>query len=217
MSEPSEKIVHETEDKEPGYKILLKYVVGLFLILIVIMWVVPSYGLKQNPEPKNIPTLKELNISTLQIPNITSTDIRNYIQTTKEVKMIADQIVAQSCSPTHRVCNAKALFYFVQKNFNYVNDPLKFEYYKTPQEAFQSTAGDCDDSSILLSSLLRSVGFNTRFVFVPSHVYIQVKIPEAITSYKTENSWINLDSTCQDCEFGKIHYTYANSKKRYLE
>ena len=155
------------EEKEPGYKTFLKYVVGLFLILIVVAWIVPSYGLKQNPEPKQIPALKELNIPSLTIPNITSSDIRNYIQTTSDIKRIADQIVSQSCSPTHKVCNAKALFYFVQKNFNYVNDPLAFEYYKTPQESFSSTSGDCDDSSILVSSLLRSVGLSTHNSKVP--------------------------------------------------
>ncbi len=206
----------EKDEHKPWYKSPLKYIVAIFLIFLVVLWIVPIYGVKQNPEPQKIPTLNELNIQIKNIPNITSNDIRDYIQTSSEIKQIADRIIALSCLDTHKVCNAKALFYFVQKNFNYVNDPLAFEYFKTPQESFSSNTGDCDDSSIFLSSLLRSVGFNTRFVKVPSHIFVQVKIPEAISSYKTGDGWINLDSTCKGCKFGEIHYSYSNSNKIFL-
>ena len=135
----------------------------------------------------------------------------------RKIKQIADQIVTLSCTETHPVCNAKAIFYFVQNNFNYLNDPLAFEYYKTPQESLQSNTGDCDDSSILTASLLQAVGFRTRFVFVPGHVFVQVRIPEAISSYKDEDNWINLDATCSGCKFGEIHYSYSKKEKRYLE
>ena len=149
------------------------------------------------------------------IPEVSSGKITAYVQVNQEIKQIADKIVTLSCQETHKVCNAKAMFYFVQKNFNYLNDPLAFEYYKTPQESLKSDSGDCDDSSILLSSLLQSIGLQTRFVFVPGHVYVQVKLPEAISAYKTEDNWINLDGTCRGCEFGEIHYSYADSKKSY--
>ena len=114
-----------------------------------------------------------------------------------------------------KVCNSKAIFYFVQKNFNYLNDPLAFEYYKTPQESFNSNSGDCDDASILLSSLLQSIGLQTRFVFVPGHVFVQVKLKEAISRYKSEGDWVNLDATCSNCEFAELHYSYSGSKKSY--
>lgn len=211
---PSEK---ESEEKERWYKGPIKIILGLFLLLLIILWLVPFYGVKQNPEPSYTPTLQELDIQIKEIPAISSTNIKNYIQITPKIKQIADKIITLSCSPTHRVCNAKAIFYFVQKNFNYVNDPLAFEHYKTPQESFISQNGDCDDSSIILASLLQSVGFQTRFVQVPKHIYLQVKIPEAISSYKTEQNWINLDSTCGNCGFGEIHYSYADSYKQFLE
>jgi transglutaminase-like putative cysteine protease len=198
-----------------------KIFVGIFLILIVTIWLVPYYGIKQNPEPNYLPSIEELNIPQLVIPNvesknIKSNNIKSYIQTTPDIKKIADQIISLSCKETHRICNAKAIFYFVQNNFKYLNDPLAYEYFKTPQESFLSNTGDCDDSSILLSSLLQSVGFQTRFVFVPGHVYVQVKIPEAKSSYKEENDWINIDSTCQGCKFGEVHYKYVKEKKEYL-
>jgi transglutaminase-like putative cysteine protease len=216
-----EEIIKEAEEdnKESSnwYKGPIKIILGLFMLLLIIMMVVPFYGVKQNPEPNYVPTLEELNIPELEIPTINSDNINAFVQVTPEIKQLADKIVTLSCIKTHKICNAKSIFYFVQQNFNYLNDPLAFEYYKTPQESLKSKSGDCDDGSILLSSLLQSIGLRTRFVFVPGHVYVQVRIPEAISAYKEDNNWINLDSTCSNCEFGEIHYSYTNSEKRYLE
>jgi transglutaminase-like putative cysteine protease len=204
------------DDHDPWYRGPIKIIMGLFLILILILWLVPFYGIKQNPEPNYLPTIAELNVPDMTIPEINSNKISAYVQVNSGIKQIADKIVTLSCKETHKVCNAKAIFYFVQKNFNYLNDPLTFEYYKTPQESLKSNSGDCDDASILLSSLLQSIGFQTRFVFVPGHVYVQVKIPEAVSSYKTEDDWINIDATCSNCKFGEISYTYSDAKKSYL-
>ncbi len=216
LEEIPEKIIVE-EEKVHWYKGPLKIILALFLILLIVLWIIPHYGLKQNPEPNYTPTLAELNLPEMQIPEIDSADIRNYLQTTPEIKQLADKIVTLSCPQTHKVCNAKALFYFVQRNFNYVNDPLHHEYYKTPQESITTEALDCDDFSVLTSSLLRAIGFPTRFVKVPGHIYLQVRIPEAVSSYKTEQDWINLDPTCTSCQFGEISYQYADSHKEYLE
>ena len=203
------------DDHIPWYKGPMKVILGLFLLLLIILMTVPFYAIKQNPEPAYTPSLEELNIPEMAIPEINSGKINAFIQVNQEIKQVADKIVTLSCKTTHKVCNTKAIFYFVQKNFNYLNDPLAFEYFKTPQESFKSNSGDCDDSSILLSSLLQSIGLQTRFVFVPGHVFVQVKLTEAISSYKDEQDWVNLDATCQGCKFGEIHYSYADSKKSY--
>ena len=210
-------IPEEEIPPEPWYKGPIKIIMALFLILLLILWLIPHYAISRNPEPSTIPTLQEVSIPVITVPNISSTDIRAYIQLTPELKQLADQVVSRSCSETHRLCNAKALFYFVQKNFHYLNDPLAFEYYKTPQESLRSATGDCDDASILLASLLRAIGIETRFVLVPRHVFVQAKLPEAIFSDKDEQDWVTLDATCRDCGFGELHYQYASLSRRYLE
>jgi len=129
------------EDKIPWYKGPLRTIMGLFILLLIILWIVPHYGIKQNPEPRFIPSLSDLDIADMPIPNTSSADIRTYVQTNPEIKRLADKIITLSCSETSRICNAKALFYFVRDNFNYVNDPLAFEYYKTPQESLKSEGG----------------------------------------------------------------------------
>lgn len=214
MQEP-----HEEEhfyEHEPWYKGPIKIILGIFLLLLIVMWLVPFYGIKQNPEPDYLPTIDELDVPKLTVPGISDNDIRSYVQTNSEIKQIADKIVTLSCEKTHKVCNTKAIFYFVQQNFNYLSDPSAFEYFKTPQESFNARAGDCDDASILLSSLLQSIGLQTRFVFVPRHVYVQVKMQDAASSYKDDNGWISLDTTCQDCKFGEVSYTYSDAEKTFV-
>ena len=115
-----------------------------------------------------------------------------------------------------KVCNAKAIYYFVQQNINYVNDPVSREYLASTTETLSTGSGDCDDYSILLSNLLQSIGIPTRFVFVPSHVYVQANLPDAMKKYQQEDSWVNLDATCSNCEFGNIPSTSVSANKRYL-
>jgi hypothetical protein len=191
------------EELEPWYKGPIKYVLGIFLILLLLLTIIPYYAIKLDPEPQNVPLIK-VNYS---IPKINSNDINNYISTNSEIKQLADQIVTLSCPNAEKICNAKAMFYFVKKNINYVNDPIDREYYKTPQETLNSRNGDCDDQSILLASLLQAIGLETRFKFVPGHVFVEVKLLEAPFSYKDKEGWIKLDPTCQDCNFGEQHYS----------
>ena len=101
------------EDKEKWHKGPVKVILGLFMLLLIVLWVVPHYGIKQNPEPGYIPTLKELNIPVMEIPPINSSDIRDYVLVTPEIKQLADKIITLSCLETSRICNAKAIFYFV--------------------------------------------------------------------------------------------------------
>ena len=71
--------------------------------------------------------------------------------------------------------------------------------------------------AILLANLLLSVGVNTRFAFVPGHVYVQVKIDEAKQKYKGEDGWITLDPTCKSCSFGQVPMgTWGKEVKDYL-
>ena len=46
------------------------------------------------------------------------------------------------------------------------------DFLQFPRQTFQYRAGDCDDLSILYSSLLESVGIETAFITVPGHIFI---------------------------------------------
>lgn len=56
----------------------------------------------------------------------------------------------------------KTLHAFVRDRIRYVKDIKGVETLHTPEKILQNKAGDCDDKTVLLSSLLESLGFATR-------------------------------------------------------
>ncbi len=207
-----EHIEEEIEEKK-WYKGPIKWILAVFLALIIVATVLPNTFVKLDPHPSTIPTITEVfqgesSQTNFSINNIQ--DFYNYVKVDGEIKKVADKISSISCN-NNRVCNAKAIYFFVRDNINYVNDPVKFEFVKEPLYTLEVGAGDCDDHAVLLASLLRSVGIQTKFVFIPQHVYVQVLLPEALNRYR-QGDWVNLDPTCKDCEFGEIPPSSANKQ-----
>lgn len=208
MKEKDHDIDEEIE--EPWYNGPIKIILSLFLLLILVTWIFSAYVVKIDPQPNRIPKIDEVYSNDVELnvsdkPNIlTKQDYYNLIRPEDPlVKQTADKIVSIACDGS-KVCHAKAVFYFVRDNFQYVSDPTTFEYVKDSRESLAVGGGDCDDSSILLSTLLESVGIPTKLVFVPKHVYVKAYLPEAAKRYKQEDDWINLDATCKNCGFGEI-------------
>lgn len=86
----------------------------------------------------------------------------------------------------------KRLFDFVQNNIGYIRDIRGVETIQTPDVTLQLGAGDCDDKSTLLATLLESIGHPTRFYamgFFPS------KFSHVIVQTKVGNKWVSLDAT----------------------
>lgn len=86
-----------------------------------------------------------------------------------------------------------SLFNYVRDHIRYTRDPLFYESVAVPAQVLALGYGDCDDKATLLSSMLESVGYLTRFVVTgysdasrPEHVYLQVLIG---------GQWMNADPT----------------------
>ncbi|MBN2458375.1 transglutaminase domain-containing protein [Candidatus Woesearchaeota archaeon] len=193
----------------------LYYIIGLFLALILILWIVPVSIIRLDPEPRDIPSFDDVtkgydinDFSGAKRPD--STDIRDYVAPTDPtIKQLSTRIAASTCDSgkeAYKVCQAKAVFYFVRDNFAYVAE--SDEYMQTPTEIFYTRGGDCDDFSVLLASMEQAIGVPTRFIRAPGHVYVQVYIEEALERYKEEDGWINLDAACRSCGFGQLSKRY---------
>ena len=78
---------------------------------------------------------------------------------------------------------AEALFNMVRDSIRYVKDVNDIETLSTPMMTLEGRIGDCDDQTVLLASLLESVGYPTRFVIEGyttsgeyEHVYMQALV-----------------------------------------
>ena len=206
------------EEPEPWYKGPIRYILGIFLIFIIILWLFPVYSVKLDPNPDVIPKLKEVLPSSIEVINSSFNQISLAMVNGEDsvVKGVADKVVVRACGNKGQICHAKALFYFVRDNFEYISDPNAFEYVKTARESLVNGGGDCDDASVLLASLLDAVGVRSRFVFIPGHVYVQAYMPKALNRYKEDKDFVNLDATCSYCEFGEISWKSFDKEERIL-
>jgi transglutaminase-like putative cysteine protease len=94
----------------------------------------------------------------------------------------------------------RALFEFVRDSIRYRKDPINSERVQdTERTIYKFKAGDCDDKSVALASLLGSLGHRSRFRVLGfsarnfSHVYLEVL---------TQRGWVTLDPTPEKAAMG---------------
>lgn len=81
---------------------------------------------------------------------------------------------------------------WVRKNIRYTRDINGVETVATPDKTLEFGQGDCDDQSVLVATLLESIGFPTRFKAIGlspgfySHVF-----PEA----EINGQWVSVETT----------------------
>jgi transglutaminase-like putative cysteine protease len=97
--------------------------------------------------------------------------------------------------PKDRWGEVRSLFEWVRRNIRYTRDIFRVELLHTPRRMLELRAGDCDDMSILLGSMLLSTGHPVRLVLVGfrphkphiySHIYPEVNVC---------GRWIPIDAT----------------------
>ncbi|MEE9525649.1 MAG: transglutaminase-like domain-containing protein [Candidatus Woesearchaeota archaeon] len=201
-------------EPEPWYKGPMKYILGIMLIFMLVLWFIPVYSIKLDPNPTVIPKLEDV-VGDIEVDEKHHNQISMLMIDGVGVKEVADKIVVRACRESNKICDAKAIFYFVRDNFEYVSDPTAYEYVKTAKQSLVVGGGDCDDASVLLASLLDAVGIRSRFVFIPGHVYVQAYLPDALKRYR-EGDYVNLDAACSNCDFGEISWKSFDKEERIL-
>jgi hypothetical protein len=106
-----------------------------------------------------------------------------------------DILLARGVPAKDYIGEIDALFRWVQRHVRYTKDPFRVEVLHSPRRMLELRAGDCDDMTILLGSLVKSVGHPVRIVLTGpnaerpdlfSHIYLEAQ---------HQGDWIPLDAT----------------------
>ena len=117
--------------------------------------------------------------------------VRSYKKDSTIRQMAGDLV--QYCPSQSFMQEVKAIFQWVKNNVRYLQDVNEIETLQTPDVTLNIRRGDCDDHSVLLASLLESIGHPCRFIALGysqpgqfEHVYTQTLVG---------TDWVGLDST----------------------
>ena len=203
----------EHKKRNPFYSFL-----ALFIAIALFFLSIQGYFYLMHPETVNIPVLEDIQQflpSDLNEPfgSHRSSEVKIVINDTRDsIKQVANYIAAKSCKKADRVCQSKALFYFVRDNIQYVSDDQFHDQLENPLVTLKTGGADCEDMAVLTLALEKAIGNEAQLVFIPGHAYAQISIPK----YKG-GKWINLEATCKTCMFSELPDSSALSKKTYYE
>jgi hypothetical protein len=181
-----------------------KFFISIILLFIIVLFVFPQGAIKINPSPSNIPELNELNL-TLNTNYTSYSTLYEALQPNDpQLRDISNYIIVKSCQDSNKICHAKALYLFVRENIIYTSDPINSEYFEHPLQVLSTGGGDCESGSILLLSMMQSIGIYGEFVFNPGHAFIKISLPDAPKSVRQNGDFVYLDWTCNSCKFGDL-------------
>ena len=134
-----------------------------------------------------IPSGKAGTLTTLKIMR----GLARRYKTAMSIRTLA-QLLTRHLPPKNYRREVDTIFRYVRDKVRYIRDVTGVETIQTPIQTLKLGSGDCDDKSLLIATLLESIGHPTRFVavgFSPvgfSHVFAQTRIG---------NDWVSLETT----------------------
>ncbi|HUV35274.1 MAG TPA: hypothetical protein VMW22_10065, partial [Candidatus Desulfaltia sp.] len=101
----------------------------------------------------------------------------------------------------------KLMISFVQ-DMDYVADPASAgqgDYPKYPVETLVDGGGDCEDTSILMASLLESTGFNVSLLLLPNHMAVGLEVNATGAHWTLNNvTYYYLETTASGWDIGIV-------------
>lgn len=97
---------------------------------------------------------------------------------------------------------------FVQGAIQYESDRQHHDgdYWKYPLETLWDSAGDCEDTSILLATILKAMGYDAVLVELPGHIGCAVSIPGADSNWMVDGVPYSYVETAVDGSYYSIGY-----------
>jgi len=161
-------------------------------LIIIVTSTLLITGCIQEPSPTEIPETKVTSDPVVQRAEpYLDTIIFEDIHLRKQAASITSE-----CPSGDKECQINKIYRYIIENYSYYSDPRSSEFIQTPSETMNVKGGDCEDLTILLTSLLENIGIKTYIVLTDSHVYClacDVNIDhlqeEIISTLNKEKTW----------------------------
>ena len=108
-----------------------------------------------------------------------------------------------------------ALQEFVKKRVRYTRDPVDVECVQEPWVTLQQGQGDCDDSAILLASLLETVGHPTKLRAISMNPLRKNQFCHVLVMTRVGDAWLSAE-TILDVPLGWIPPNVTNIMDRHI-
>ncbi len=96
----------------------------------------------------------------------------------EQINILATRIVADTYD--NEVKKTKAILTFVSNEIHYISDPGDgVEFAKDPVSTLIAGGGDCEDQTLLLCSMLETVGLKTYIAFTDDHVFALIRFNQS--------------------------------------
>jgi hypothetical protein len=121
--------------------------------------------------------------------NVTFTEDETFSKkfNASSVRNIAVSSVVRYEKPNTFATKVFSIYNRVAERIFYVSDPRQDEYIASPKETWEIQGGDCDDTSILLSSLYEAIGLDANIVEVWNetygHVFVIVQVEQDLETF----------------------------------
>ena len=131
----------------------------------------PIYMLYEGIEPYYLHKRMVENVKLIEkmMSSPSPSELRELVNKLRKLQMDEEDI-NRLLLMIHAWAIVKKIFTWVNANIVYISDSPD-DWYKPALHTLIVGGGDCDDRTILLCSLLRSIGFKTYVGFLPGHVF----------------------------------------------
>ena len=121
------------------------------------------------------------------------------------VNQTAIQVTWNTPQFSDEIAKAQAVWSFVAnpQNFRFVADMVGKETLRSARQMLQQRAGDCDDFTILIASLLGTIGIRTRARTIASHSDNPQEFSHIYPEAFCDGQWIAMDVARPDAAFGR--------------
>jgi hypothetical protein len=108
---------------------------------------------------------------------------------------------------------AQAIFTWISQNFRFVGNIVGKQTLRTPIETIQVRGGSCADFTVLIATLLGTIGIKSRAVTISSHSDDPQSFSHVYPEAFVDGQWVAMDVARPGAQFGRTPEVYYRKRE----